>query len=83
MQVQVKERELALSSQSEAYAKEWADAERRVVEVAKELQAEVSAHASTLSTLKDFLSVMSERTEELKVTCQEGHRRDLWLRGIL
>lgn len=33
MQLQVKERELALLSQSEAYAKKWADAEERVVEV--------------------------------------------------
>ena len=56
------------------------DLEERVAEFAKQLAAEVSAHASTL---KELESVMSERSEELKVTCQEGRRRDLWLRGIL
>ena len=43
MQLQVSERVLALSSQSAAYAKMWADAEERVVEFAKQLAAEVSA----------------------------------------
>jgi hypothetical protein len=80
MQLQVSERVLALSSQSAAYAKKWADAEERVVEFAKQLAAEVSAHAQVRQELE---SVMSERSEELKVTCQEGRRRDLWLRGIL
>ena len=80
MQLQVTECELALLRQSAAHAKEVADAQERVAEFARKLAAETSAHASTL---KELESVLSERSEELQVTCQEGRRRDLWLRGIL
>ena len=55
MQLQVAERAVALSSQKAAYAKKLADAEERVVGFAKQLAAEVSAHASTVRSRSSSL----------------------------
>ena len=80
MAAQVAKRESELSAKVAATATEAATAATEAATVASELVAEVSAH---VETLKELQRVVEEQAEKLRVTCQEGRRRVLWLRGIL